>query len=454
MPHAVLDTARNFLRSFIRPCRILVAVSGGSDSMGLLVALHAAIAADERRGFSLAACTVDHALRPQSAREAEDVAAFCAALGIAHRVYRWEGAKPSTGIQAAARNKRYELLAEAAGGLGADCIATGHTCDDQQETVAMRVARGRSEGAGDGEQGEGHGAAGMAAAMLYGRRIWVLRPFLGLARAEIRSFLQACGVSWTDDPSNANPAFERVRVRARIATSQGMPTPLCNGRQRAASSARAAALIEKRIRVHEALVAEISARHAGEIDDADWRRALLTVASVLGGRDHMPARATVQRLSQFLRSGEPGRMTAGRVVFDRRASGLYLYREARNLPGLAVGPGGQGIWDGRFTVKSGGTAVTVAADASGRLWTQRLIDAGLPTGIAKRGSTVAPEIASTDGAGLAFGEAPAKVEYHIPLYDTFLPGFDRIMADAVAVSFGRDRYPAPPVHDVLIEMET
>lgn len=227
MPHAVLDTARNFLRSFITPRRILVAVSGGSDSMGLLVALHSAIAADERRGFSLAACTVDHALRPQSAREAEDVAAFCAALGIAHRICRWEGAKPSTGIQAAARNKRYELLAEAADALGADCIATGHTRDDQQETVAMRIARGKG-GAGDG-QGEGQGGAGMAAAMLYGRRIWVLRPFLGLARAEIRSFLQARGVSWIDDPSNANPAFERVRVRARIATSGGCRRPWATG---------------------------------------------------------------------------------------------------------------------------------------------------------------------------------------------------------------------------------
>ncbi|PST18592.1 tRNA lysidine(34) synthetase TilS [Mesorhizobium plurifarium] len=452
MPDAVLDTARNFLQSFIKPCRILVAVSGGSDSMGLLVALHSALAADERPGFSLAACTVDHALRPQSAREAEDVAAFCAALGIAHRTSRWVGAKPSTGIQAAARNKRYELLAEAAEALGADCIATGHTRDDQQETVAMRGARRKDDGRHDLE-GEGQGGGGMAAAMLYGRRIWVLRPFLALGRAQIRSLLEARGVAWIDDPSNTNPAFERVRVRARIALSGGVPVPSWDGRQRAASSARAATLIEQRIRVHEALVAEISARDAGAMDDRDWRRALLAVASVLGGREHMPARATVQRLSQFLRSGEPGRMTAGRVVFDRRASGLYLYREARNLPVLAVGPGGQGLWDGRFTVKSGGPALTVAADASGGLWTQRLIDAGLPAGIAKRASAVAPGIAPTGAAGLAYGEAAAKVEYHIALYDTFLPGFDRIMADAVAVSFGRDRYPAPPVHDVLTEME-
>ena len=444
MPDAVLATARHFLRSFIKPCRILVAVSGGSDSKGLLIALHSAIAADERRGFSLVACTVDHALRPGSAREAESVAVFCAKLGIPHRVYRWLGDKPPTGIQAAARNKRYQLLSGAAEALGADCIVTGHTLDDQRETIAMRGAR---------DQGEGQGGAGMAAAMLYGGRIWVLRPFLALRRAEIRAFLEAHGVDWIDDPSNANTDFERVRVRARLATSDELPAPPAwSGRQRAASSARAAALIETRIRVHEALVVEVAARHSVEFKDPDWRRALLTVAAVLGGRDHLPAGATIERVSSFLQSGRVGRMTAGRVVFDRRGSGLYLYREARNLPVLAIGPGGRGLWDGRFAVASDGPALTVAADASGGTWSERLIDAGLPIGVAKRAALVAPRLVPADDDELASGVVPAKVEYHIALYDTFLPGFDRIMADAVAVSFGRDRYPAPPVHDGLTEM--
>ncbi|MDX0774420.1 tRNA lysidine(34) synthetase TilS [Sinorhizobium medicae] len=451
MPDAVFDTASYFLRSFTRPCRILVAVSGGSDSMGVLMALHAAIATGEHPGFSLAACTVDHALRPQSAEEAASVAAFCRTLDIAHRTRRWEGAKPATGIQAAARKIRYELLAVAAEALGADCIVTGHTREDQHETIEMRRARSNGPGIDDGE-GEGHGGAGMAATMLYGRRVWVLRPFLRLGRAEIRSFLDARAVAWIDDPSNANHAFERVRVRARIAASDDMQMPLWGGRQRAASSAAAAGLIEDRIRVHEALVAEITAENAGATDDPDWRRALLIVASALGGRDHLPARATVQRLSEFLRAGKPGRMTAGRVVFDRRAGGLYLYREVRNLPVLALGPGGQGLWDGRFKITSGGPALVVTADASGRRSAQRLIDAGLPMGIVKRASTVAPGIAPADAAGIAYGEALAEIEYNIAPFDTFLPGFDRIMADAVAVSFGRERYPAPPVHDVLTEM--
>ncbi|WP_026620267.1 tRNA(Ile)-lysidine synthase [Ensifer sp. WSM1721] len=442
MPDAVTDAARQFLRSFIRPCRILVAVSGGSDSKGLLLALYSALETAEYKGFSLAACTVDHALRAESAAEAEAVASFSAELGIPHRIARWDGKKPETGIQAAARNKRYELLAEAAEALGADCIVTGHTLDDQRETIAMRGLR---------DAGGGHGAAGMAATMLYGRRIWVLRPFLDLRRAEIRSFLEGRGVGWLEDPSNANPKFERVRVRARLAASEHEPAPSLGGRQRAASSARSAALIEKHIRVHDVLVAEVSSRQAGDIDDPDWRRALLTVAAILGGRDHLPARATVERLSGFLRSGEPGRLTAGRVVFDRRSGALYLYREARNLPLLEIRPGEKGVWDGRFTVTSKGPALTVtAAPAPGERRMQRLIDAGLPMGVAKRASLVAPHIATADAT---LEEASAEVECRIAPYDTFLPGFDRIMADAIAVLFGRDRYRAPPVRDVLTEME-
>ncbi|MDK1490533.1 tRNA lysidine(34) synthetase TilS [Sinorhizobium sp. 7-81] len=441
MPEAVIATARYFLRAFIEPCRILVAVSGGSDSKGLLLALHSAIGDKDREGFSLVACTIDHGLRPESADEAAAVAAFCAELGVPHLACRWEGDKPRTGIQAAARHKRYELLADAAAALGADCIATGHTLDDQHETIVMRGARG---------EGEGAGSAGMASTMLYGRRIWVLRPFLGLRRADIRAFLTARDVTWFDDPSNANPLFERVRVRSELAYSEEAPVARWSAAQRAASSARAAALIESHVRVHETVAAEIAAAQAGNMGDADWRRALLSVAAVLGGRNHLPVHATIERISAFLQAGMPGRMTAGGVVYDRRPSGLYLYREARNLSALVIEPGETKPWDGRFNVTNGERSpLMVTAKGQDGQWEQRLIDAGLPPGVAKRASRAAPHIAPA-GANVA-GTSPiqAKVECRIGLYDAFLPGFDRIMADAVAMLFGRGRYPAPPVHDVF-----
>ncbi|MBP1885270.1 tRNA lysidine(34) synthetase TilS [Sinorhizobium mexicanum] len=439
MPEAVIAAARQFLRSFAKPCRILAAVSGGSDSKGLLLALHSAIRNGGSEGFSLAACTIDHALRPESADEAAAVAAFCAELGIPHLVSRWEGDKPRSGIQAAARQKRYELLADAAAALGADCIATGHTRDDQRETIAMRTARG---------EGEGQGSAGMASTMLYGRRIWVSRPFLGLSRADIRAFLSLRGIEWFDDPSNANPLFERVRVRSELEGSEEAPAAPWSAAQRAASSTRAAAMIETHVRVHETVVAEIAAAQAGNMSDADWRRALLSVAAVLGGRNHLPGHATIERISGFLQPGAPGRMTAGGVVYDRRPNGLYLYREARNLSVLVIDPGETSVWDGRFNVTNDGQdPVVVTTSQKDGQWNQILIDGDLPRGVAKRATRAAPHIgpARADMAG----SIRAKVECRIALYDTFLPGFDRTMADAVAMLFGRERYPAPPVHDVF-----
>ena len=208
---AVSDAARQFLHRFKTPGLILVAVSGGSDSKGLLLALHEAIreARGGMPGFSLAACTVDHALRPESAAEADAVAQLCARLGIVHRTRRWDGAKPTAGLQAAARNARYSLLSDAAEETGASCVVTGHSRNDQIETVAMRSMRSQ-EGS--------PGLAGMADAVLFNRTTWILRPLLGLDRSAIRDDLVARGEDWLDDPSNESDRFERVRVRQKPCT--------------------------------------------------------------------------------------------------------------------------------------------------------------------------------------------------------------------------------------------
>jgi tRNA(Ile)-lysidine synthase len=142
-------------------------------------------------------------------------------------------------------------------------------------------------------------------------------------------------------------------------------------------------------------------------------------------------------------------MTAGRVVFDRRRSGLYLYREARNLPEIVIRPRQKAIWDGRFLISNTGQEpVVVVGGVDAMEFTARPIAAGLPEAIVKRAAKSAP-VLSTVGQG-ALSSKPL-VETSIGLYDTFLPRFDLMMANSIAALFGRDRYLAPPVHDVLTE---
>ena len=118
-----------------------LAVSGGADSMALMQ-LAARRLATEPGSRRLTVLTVDHGLRPESADEAEVVARAAAALGLPHTTLRWKGAKPKSGIQAAARAARYDLMATHAMKCGIDCLMTAHHLDDQAETFLMRLRRG------------------------------------------------------------------------------------------------------------------------------------------------------------------------------------------------------------------------------------------------------------------------------------------------------------------------
>ena len=189
-----------------------IAVSGGADSFALL---HAARA----RGLPTVALTVDHGLREGSPTDAAVVAAWCAEHGVPHETLRWEGEKPKTGVQAAARAARYRLLCEASERLGLERLATGHTMDDQAETVFMRLRRGA-----------GRGLAAMPPrrkiASGPGEPVELLRPMLSVRRAEARVYAEAHGLPVRDDPGNDDEGFERVRGRAVLGAleEQGLLT--------------------------------------------------------------------------------------------------------------------------------------------------------------------------------------------------------------------------------------
>lgn len=181
---------------------LAVAVSGGADSFALL---HAVVEA----GWPVIALTVDHGLRPDAAAEAARVANWCATRNIPHETLVWREL-PTNNLQASARTARYRLLCEACNRLGIAWLVTGHTADDQAETVFMRLRRG-----------SGRGLAAMPPARKIaggaGAPITLGRPLLGLRRRTTHVYAADHDLPVCSDPSNEDPTFERIRVRALLA---------------------------------------------------------------------------------------------------------------------------------------------------------------------------------------------------------------------------------------------
>ena len=183
----------------VAQARVLVAVSGGPDSLALL------LLARDVLGDRCFAATVDHRLRSESAAEAAWVARVCAARGIEHAILTDDlptRVGHTANVSARARALRYRLLATQAERLGGALIATAHHADDQLETMIMRLNRGA-------------GVAGLTG--VRARTGAIIRPLLGWRHAELVALVDAQGITAIDDPSNVSERFDRARLRKALA---------------------------------------------------------------------------------------------------------------------------------------------------------------------------------------------------------------------------------------------
>lgn len=178
--------------------RVSLAVSGGADSLALLV-----LAVD---CLDVHALTFDHGLRSESAAEAALVASIAVQLGVPHDILTWAD-KPATGnLQAAARSARYDAMTTASLLMGRPSLLLGHHRGDQAETVLMRLARGSGV----------KGLAAMRPVGVHPGGCRIVRPFLGFPKSRLIATLRSRGIDWAEDPSNENQDFERVRVRSLL----------------------------------------------------------------------------------------------------------------------------------------------------------------------------------------------------------------------------------------------
>ena len=425
----------------------LVAISGGSDSTALLLLLKDYLDRHAPRAPLLAA-TVDHALRPQSAAEAQAVARLCARYGIAHRTLLWRGEKPATGLPAAAREARYRLLAKAAEDAGISLILTAHTADDQAETVLMRQARTRSA-----QTGNGRGLAGMAPATLYDWRTWIVRPLLGLRRQVLRDFLRDRRVDWIEDPTNADEDFERPRIRATLNRRRDsdqlaglLATAAAAAGEREELSRRAALLL----RMFASMAAPGLLRLDPAFAAADREAAIAALRPLLatvGGTPFPPDAARTAALIERLDLEKKGRATLSRTVIDRRRAGIFLHREQRGLPDATLARDGM-VWDGRHRINLGdgdSLAVIEAAGADGGESATPVANS-VPASLVAAARAAEPRLrprAGGDAISAAEAPRPAIVPLISP-FARFLPSFDIELAATVAGLVGAPSLPALP----------
>jgi len=343
------EALRAAVAGFAPSARFGVAVSGGGDSVALLV-----LAADVLGPGRVCAASVDHGLRPAAGDEARAVGDLCRGLGVAHETLHWDGAAAQGNLMDAARRARLALLAGWAGPRGLAAVLLGHTLDDQAETVLLRLARGSGV----------DGLAGMAAARRSHGVLW-LRPFLGVTRAALRAELVARGTGWAEDPTNVDARFARSRARLALAALQPLGITARGLVATAGRMARARAALERQAGAELARLARDD-RGTVQLDRAvldlpgECRDRLF--AGLIRGLTSAPYRPRLASLQQAVaRMAVPGgAATLAGVCLRNEGQAIRLWREAAAVSALRCPA--NALWDGRWRARGpGGDDVLIGA---------------------------------------------------------------------------------------------
>ncbi|SFS99620.1 tRNA(Ile)-lysidine synthase [Sulfitobacter marinus] len=314
-----------------------IAVSGGSDSMALLHLLHSFA---QEHGTEIFVATVNHGLRAEAAEEAAMVAEVCAQLGRSHHILDWNDWDHSGNLQGEARKARYGLLTQWGRQVGVDCIALGHTMDDQAETFLMRI--GRRAGV--------DGLAAMPHRFDRDGMRWV-RPLLQARRLDLRGYLTAQGIGWVDDPSNDDDRFDRVRTRKALSilSELGIDADAISDVSQNLSAAKDALnhqmlTIAREIVTLQAGAVTIDANALAAQHPELRRRLVVHALKWVNGAYYAPRSSAVNSVLDALEHASSATLQG--CELRKKGETLWIFRELNAVANTTAQPGE--LWDNRW----------------------------------------------------------------------------------------------------------
>lgn len=323
---------------------LALAVSGGPDSTALMVLCARSLAPSD-----VTVLTVDHGLRPEAAVEADTVRRWAKALGLRPVTLSWDGEKPSSAIQAAARAARYDLMTRWCRDNKVSTLVTAHNLGDQAETVLMRLKRGSGVDGLSGIPGESWRGG-----------VRLLRPLIGIEREELLGVLRDAGHPWIEDPSNEDVRYERIQIRQnwmdleKLGLSRTKLAKIAQRMTRARTALDAAAreFLRQSVEVSDLGYCSIDLDQLlGQPEEMSFR-ALSRCLQSIGGTEWPPRDEPLERLLIWIADRPSASHTLGGCRLMTRGGTLMIARETGRISErtVRIPSKTEVLWDRRFQI--------------------------------------------------------------------------------------------------------
>lgn len=324
---------------------LCIAVSGGADSMALTLLAHHW--ASKRHG-KIIALTVDHRLRSESRREAEQVHAWLTQRNIEHHILTWDFEVEETNTQASARAARYQLLTDWCITHGILHLLTAHHQDDQAETILQRLARGSGL----------EGLCGISP-LSYVNGTRLLRPLLSVPKAMLKTYLKQSNQPWVEDPSNADTHYDRNKLRVALHTLEDAET-LSARVNTSVTILQDHKTLWHHLLTNAAIVsthiypegyAEIHLVKLASYDDIIRTQLFKRVIMVVSGATTPPRQENIQQHMPLLQLKTPDTTrTLHGCILHKNGNYMRISREPAALQGPIPAISGISRWDSRFNL--------------------------------------------------------------------------------------------------------